>query len=72
MSYKSEKQFQQLLEQSQSCHHAQYAVLLITKLEQRIALLEQRAYENSWTRNPDRMGGNYPQDDPQWDGWSYR
>jgi len=35
----------------------------VVRLQRRVSELEKRASEDSWTRNPDRMGGSFSQDE---------
>ena len=45
-------------------------ILLIWKLSDEVKELREHNIEMGWRLNPDRMGGQFTEDEKNWDGWS--
>ena len=41
----------------------------IMYLRKRVAQLEEQNTEMGWRLNPDRMGGQFTEEEKNWDGW---
>ena len=44
-------------------------ILHILALQDRVAQLEEHNTEMGWRLNPDRMGGQFTEEEKSWDGW---
>ena len=44
-------------------------IIEIWKLRGRVAQLEKHNTEMGWRLNPDRMGGQFTEEEKNWDGW---
>jgi hypothetical protein len=44
-------------------------ILLIWKLSDEVKELREHNTEMGWRLNPDRMGGQFTEDEKNWDGW---
>jgi hypothetical protein len=44
-------------------------ILLIWKLSDEVKELREHNTDMGWRLNPDRMGGQFTEDEKNWDGW---
>ena len=44
-------------------------IIKIWHLQDRVAQLEEQNTEMGWRLNPDRMGGQFTEEEKNWDGW---